>query len=210
MCYFRFTPGLAFGEKDIGHPAITVYLSLTGQGKLWNRKIISERKQTFYGNSLPVQRTDKESIFVGSNIFLSTNTTLFRNSGIYNKPDNKILDNDTKVKWKQENVATKVDKRKYEDKHDRCFQEHWLEKIPWLQHDERDMRCTIYCNFYDNSKQQQGSWFCLFFLLILFITSLNLILINNCNLSLCFSQIRTKFLFLLHVFLTFREVEYEI
>jgi hypothetical protein len=40
-------------------------LSLTGQGKLRNRKIISERKQTFYGNSLPVRRTDKESIFVG-------------------------------------------------------------------------------------------------------------------------------------------------
>jgi hypothetical protein len=47
-----------------------------------------------------------------------------------------------------------VDKRKYEDKRDRCFQEHWLEKIPWLQHDERSMRCTICCNFYDNSKQQ--------------------------------------------------------
>jgi hypothetical protein len=31
---FRFTPGLAFGEKDIGHLAITEYLSLTGQGKL--------------------------------------------------------------------------------------------------------------------------------------------------------------------------------
>jgi hypothetical protein len=44
---FRFTPGLAFGEKDIGHPTITEYLSLTGQGKLWNRKIISERKQIF-------------------------------------------------------------------------------------------------------------------------------------------------------------------
>jgi hypothetical protein len=94
---FRFTPGLAFGEKDIGHPAITEYLSLTGQGKLRNRKIILERKQTSYGNSLPAQRTDKESIFVGSNIFLSTNLTLFRNSGIYNKPDNKILDNDTNV-----------------------------------------------------------------------------------------------------------------
>ena len=50
-----------------------------------------------------------------------------------------------------------VNKRKYEDKRDRCFQEHWLEKIPWLQHDERGMRCTICCNFYDNSKQQQGS-----------------------------------------------------
>ena len=61
---FRFTPGLAFGEKDIVHPAITEYLSLTGQGKLQNRKIISERKQTVYGNSLPVLRTDKESIFV--------------------------------------------------------------------------------------------------------------------------------------------------
>ena len=47
-----------------------------------------------------------------------------------------------------------MDKRKYEDKRDRCFQEHWLEKIPWLQHDERSMRCTICCNFYDNSKQQ--------------------------------------------------------
>jgi hypothetical protein len=57
---FRFTPGLAFGEKDIGHPAITEYLSLTGQGKLRNRKIISERKQTFYGNSLPVRRTNKK------------------------------------------------------------------------------------------------------------------------------------------------------
>jgi hypothetical protein len=34
------------------------------------------------------------------------------------------------VKWKQENVATKVDKRKYEDKR---------EKIPWLQYDERGM-----------------------------------------------------------------------
>jgi hypothetical protein len=44
---FRFTPGLAFGEKDIGHLAITEYLSLTGQGKLRNRKIISERKQIF-------------------------------------------------------------------------------------------------------------------------------------------------------------------
>ena len=32
------------------------------------------------------------------------------------------------VKRKQENVATKADKRKYEDKRDRCFQEHWLEK----------------------------------------------------------------------------------
>ena len=61
------------------------------------------------------------------------------------------------VKRKQENVATKADKRKYEDKRDRCFQEHWLEKIPWLQHDERGMRCTICCNFYDNSKQQTGS-----------------------------------------------------
>ena len=61
------------------------------------------------------------------------------------------------VKRKQENVATKADKRKYEDKRDRCFQEHWLEKIPWLQHDERGMRCTICCNFYDCSKQQQGS-----------------------------------------------------
>jgi hypothetical protein len=62
---FRFTPRLAFGEKDIGHQAITEYLSLTGQGKLQNRKIISERKQTFYGNSSPVRQTDKESIFVG-------------------------------------------------------------------------------------------------------------------------------------------------
>jgi len=66
---FRFTPGLAFGGKDIGHPAITEYLSLTGQGKLRNRKLISERKRTFYGNSLPVRRTDKESILVGLNIF---------------------------------------------------------------------------------------------------------------------------------------------
>jgi hypothetical protein len=82
---FRFTPGLAFGEKDIGYPAITEYLSLTGQGKLRNRKIISERKQTFYGNSLPVRRTNKESIFVGLNIFLSANltkSTLFMNSDI--------------------------------------------------------------------------------------------------------------------------------
>ena len=88
FCYFatfscfRFTPGLAFGEKDIGHPAITEYLSLTGQGKLQNRKIISERKQPFNGNSLPVQRTDNESIFVGLNIFLwanPTKPTLFRN-----------------------------------------------------------------------------------------------------------------------------------
>ena len=62
---FRFTPGLAFGEKDIGHPTITEYLSLTGQGKLRNRKIISERKQTFYRNSLQVRRTNKESIFFG-------------------------------------------------------------------------------------------------------------------------------------------------
>ena len=77
---FHFTPGLVFGEKDIGHPAITEYLSLTGQGKLQNRKIISERKQTFYGNSLPVRRTDKESIFVGLNIFNPTKLTLFRNS----------------------------------------------------------------------------------------------------------------------------------
>jgi hypothetical protein len=61
---FRFTPGLAFGEKDIGHPTITEYLSLSGQGKLWNRKIILERKQSFYGNSFPVRQTDKESIFV--------------------------------------------------------------------------------------------------------------------------------------------------
>jgi hypothetical protein len=42
---FRFTPGLAFGEKDIGHPAITEYLSLTGQGKLRNKIIISERNK---------------------------------------------------------------------------------------------------------------------------------------------------------------------
>jgi hypothetical protein len=47
--FFRFTPGLAFGEKDIGYPAITEYLSFTGQGKLRNRKKLSERKQTFYG-----------------------------------------------------------------------------------------------------------------------------------------------------------------
>jgi hypothetical protein len=61
----------------------TGYLSLTGEGKLRNRKIISERKQTFYGNSLLVRWTDKESIFVGLNIFLSTNPTkpiLCRNS----------------------------------------------------------------------------------------------------------------------------------
>jgi hypothetical protein len=51
---------VTFGEKDIGHPVITEYLSLTGQGKLQNRKIISERKQTFYVNFLPVRRTDKE------------------------------------------------------------------------------------------------------------------------------------------------------
>ena len=61
------------------------------------------------------------------------------------------------VKRKQENVVTKADKTKYEDKRDRCFQEHWLEKIPWLQHDERSMRCIICCNFYDNSKQQGSS-----------------------------------------------------
>ena len=80
---FCFTPGLAFGEKDIGHPAITEYLSLTVQGKLQNRKIISERKQTFYRNPLLLRRTDKESIFVGLNIFMSANPTkptLFRNS----------------------------------------------------------------------------------------------------------------------------------
>jgi hypothetical protein len=47
LLQLRFTPGLAFGEKDIGHLAITEYLSLTGQGKLRNRKIISERKQIF-------------------------------------------------------------------------------------------------------------------------------------------------------------------
>jgi hypothetical protein len=79
------TPGLAFGEKDIGHPVITEYFPLTGQGKLRNRKIISERKQTFYGNSLPVWQTDKESIFVRLDIFLSANPTkptLFRNSDI--------------------------------------------------------------------------------------------------------------------------------
>jgi hypothetical protein len=29
-----------------------------------------------------------------------------------------------------------------------------LKKIPWLQHDETGMRCTICCNFYDNFKQQ--------------------------------------------------------
>jgi hypothetical protein len=84
--FLLLTPGLAFGEKDIGHPAISEYLSLTGQGKLWNRKIISERKQTFYGNSLPVRRTDKESIFIGLNIFLSANPTipkLFRNCVLY-------------------------------------------------------------------------------------------------------------------------------
>ena len=53
------------------------------------------------------------------------------------------------VKRKQENVTTKADKRKYEDKRDRCFQEHchWLEKL----------RCTICCNFYHNSKQQWSS-----------------------------------------------------
>ena len=61
------------------------------------------------------------------------------------------------VKRKQKNVTTKADKRKYEDKRDRCFQEHWLEKIPWLQHVERGMRCTICCNFYHNSKQQWSS-----------------------------------------------------
>ena len=61
------------------------------------------------------------------------------------------------VKRKQENVATKANNRKYEDKRDRCFQEHWLEKIPWLQHDERGMRCTICWNFYDNPKQQGSS-----------------------------------------------------
>ena len=66
---------LAFGEKDIGRPAITEYLSLIGQGKLRNRKIISERLQTFYGNCLPVWRADKESIFVGLDIFLSVNPT---------------------------------------------------------------------------------------------------------------------------------------
>jgi hypothetical protein len=60
---------------------------LTGQGKLRNRKIISERKQTFYGNYLPVRRTDRESIFVGISIFLSANPTkptLFGNSGCTN------------------------------------------------------------------------------------------------------------------------------
>jgi hypothetical protein len=96
------------------------------------------------------------------------------------------------VKRKQENVATKADKRKYEDKRDRCFQEHWLEKIPWLQHDAHltlkathltfSFTFTIFliCLLYNIH------WFCLFFLLILFITSL--ILINNCNLSLFLSD----------------------
>ena len=47
---FRFTPGLTFGEKDIDHPAITEYLSLTGQGKLQNRKIISEKGSPVLGD----------------------------------------------------------------------------------------------------------------------------------------------------------------
>jgi hypothetical protein len=51
------------------------------------------------------------------------------------------------VKWKQENVATKVDKRKYEDKRDHCFQEYWLENIPWLQHDERGMSTGAHYDF---------------------------------------------------------------
>jgi hypothetical protein len=42
---FCFTPGLAFGEKNIGHQVIIEYLSLTGQGKLRNRKMpISTQK----------------------------------------------------------------------------------------------------------------------------------------------------------------------
>ena len=47
---FYPSPGLAFGEKDIGHPAITEYLSLTGQGKLQNRKIISEKGSPVLGD----------------------------------------------------------------------------------------------------------------------------------------------------------------
>jgi hypothetical protein len=46
-------------EEGIKISAITEYLSLTGQAKLQNRKIISERKQTFYRNSSPVRRIDK-------------------------------------------------------------------------------------------------------------------------------------------------------
>jgi hypothetical protein len=89
---------------------------LTGQGKFQNRKIISERKQSFYRNSLPVRQTDKESIFVGLDIFLSANPT---------KPPLSFSPNAKPgVKRKQENVVTKADKRKYEDKRDRCFQEH--------------------------------------------------------------------------------------
>jgi hypothetical protein len=86
---FRFTPGLAFGEKDIGHPAITEYLSLTGQGKLRNRKIISERKQTFYGNSLPVRRTDKEYIFVCQ----SDKTDTFQELCLYKSDQNLQFNN---------------------------------------------------------------------------------------------------------------------
>jgi hypothetical protein len=87
---FRFTPGLAFGEKDIGHPTITEYLSLSGQGKLWNRKIILERKQ-FFTEILSRSGRLTKNQFLSSN---PTKPTLFRNSVLavvylFNKVKNK-------------------------------------------------------------------------------------------------------------------------
>jgi hypothetical protein len=117
---------LAFGEKDIGHPAITEYLSFTVQGKWRNRKIISEKKQTFYGKYLPVRRTDKESIFVGQSDKTDTFQELWYSvekqniTGIFSVmagwPISFSPNAKHEVKRKQENVATKADKRKYEDK----------------------------------------------------------------------------------------------
>ena len=86
-------------------------------------------------DSLSVRRTGKE--FPKKMFFLSDIIFLFRNLLCPVKDKYSVMTGwpislspyaTTGVKRKQENVATKADKRKYEDKRDRCFQKHWLER----------------------------------------------------------------------------------
>ena len=58
-------------------------------------------------------------------------------------------------KWKREDIiGTKESKKQYEINRERQFQQHWLDKTPWLWYDDgKGMTCSICCEQNISSKQ---------------------------------------------------------
>ena len=53
-------------------------------------------------------------------------------------------------------IGTKESKKQYEINRERQFQQHWLDKTPWLRYDDgKGMTCNICCE--QNISSKQGS-----------------------------------------------------